>query len=427
MSEKINWINEKRKVVDLMPADYNPRKISETKKDELLKSLEKLGMIMPIIINRDNKIIGGHQRIALMRDLNIEEVDVRIPDRQLTEQEEKEANLTTNISKGEWDWSKLIDNFDFDLMSGAGFGEKEISDQMDLINVLEDDKEEFDIEKELEKADETLINKGDIFSIGKHRLMCGDSTSIDDATKLMGGGLADMVFTDPPYNFNYKGRGDNTKDGIKNDNMSAEDFNDFITGVFKAMITTMRNGATYYICSGIKSYSIFVNIINEFDLKFSNCIVWIKNIASMGWNDYRYRHEFIGKGKNFKKKGTPIFYGYKEGKHYFRDTRDETDIWEMPRKQVNKYVHPTEKPEWLIMRAIKNSSIVNQTILDLFGGSGSTMMACEKTNRINMTMELDPKFCHVILERLSKYLKIDPIREDGKKWSEIKNATNITD
>lgn len=126
MSEKINWINEKRKVVDLMPADYNPRKINEAKKDELLKSLEKLGMIMPIIINRDNKIIGGHQRIALMRDLNIEEVDVRVPDRQLTEQEEKEANLTTNTNNGEWDFSKLVDNFDYEMILDFDFNKLKI-------------------------------------------------------------------------------------------------------------------------------------------------------------------------------------------------------------------------------------------------------------------------------------------------------------
>jgi len=423
MSEKINWINEKRKVVDLIPADYNPRTITDDKKEELIKSLNKLGMIMPVIINKDNKIIGGHQRIALMHDLKIEEVDVRVPDRQLTDAEEKEANLTTNMSKGEWDWSKLIDNFNFDLMTGVGFGEKEISDQMDLRNIMEEKEEKFNIDEELEKADESLIKKGDIFKIGNHRLMCGDSTIMDDVNKLMNGKLADMVFTDPPYNVNYKGRGENTKEGIENDNMSAEDFHAFIEGVFKTMINAMRIGATYYICSGWSSYPTFHKIIYKVGYYFSGVIIWVKNTASMGWNDYRYKHEWIAKGKKLvkKTKGVTILYGWKEGTHYFRDTRDETDIWEMPRKQVNKYVHPTEKPEWLIMRALKNSSLAKQTVLDLFGGSGSTMMGCEKTNRVNMSMELDPKFCHVILERLSKYLKSDPIREaDGKKWSEIK-------
>jgi len=142
----------------------------------------------------------------------------------------------------------------------------------------------------------------------------------------------------------------------------------------------------------------------------------------MGWNDYRYKHEWIAKGKkNIKNKAVSILYGWKDGTHYFRDTRDEYDVWEMPRKSVTKYVHPTEKPEWLIMRAIKNSSLANDIVADLFGGSGSTLMACHKTNRINYSMELDAKYCQVILERWFKYTKIDPVREeDNKKWSEIK-------
>jgi len=153
----------------------------------------------------------------------------------------------------------------------------------------------------------------------------------------------------------------------------------------------------------------------------------VKDNASYGWNDYRYKHEWIAKGKKIAKpKGVSILYGWKEGTHHFRDTRDEYDVWDMPRKASNKYVHPTEKPEWLIMRAIKNSSLVNQIVLDLFGGSGSTLMACYKTDRISNTMELDEKYCQVILERWFKYTKIEPIREsDQKTWTEIKSQESI--
>lgn len=424
--EAIVWSNQKRKVAELIPADYNPRKISDSKKEELKNSLERLGMIMPIVITSGNKVIGGHQRLSLMADLGIEEVDVRVPSRELTESEEKEANLTTNISKGEWDWSKLLDNFNFDLMNNAGFSEKEISDQMDLRYILDEKKEDFNVQEELDKIDEPKVGRGDIFIIGQHRLMCGDSTSIEDVQKLMGGGIADMVFTDPHYNVNYKGRGENTKEGIENDHMTAEQFNEFITGVFKAMTGALKAGGTYYICSGWSSYPTFHKCIYDIGFYFSGVIIWVKNNQGIPWSsngsDYKKKHEWIAKGKKtYKQKGISMLYGWKKSGHMFNGNNNEFDVWEMPKKNNDEYLHPTEKPEWLIMRAIKNSSIVNQTILDLFGGSGSTMMACVKTNRINRSMELDPKFCHVILERLQRYTKIDPIREaDGKKWSEIK-------
>ena len=162
---------------------------------------------------------------------------------------------------------------------------------------------------------------------------------------------------------------------------------------------------------------------------FSGVIIWVKDNASYGWNDYRYKHEWVAKGKKVNKpKATSILYGWREGTHYFRDSRDEYDVWEMPRKASNKYVHPTEKPEWLIMKAVKNSSIVNDIVVDLFGGSGSTLMACHKTNRINYSMELDPKYCQVIIERYFKYTKAEPILEStGQTWSEIKSAALQTD
>ena len=422
--EKIIWKNETRKVADLIPADYNPRKISLAKKDELKKSLEKLGMIMPIIINTNNRVVGGHQRLSLLADLEIEEVDVKVPNRELTEPEEKEANLTTNISKGEFDWDKLLDNFSFDILSTAGFGEKDISDQMDLRNLIDEKEEDFDIEKELAKIDEPKINKGDIFVMGSHRLMCGDSVDLDDVQKLMKEQTAKMIFTDPPYNVNYKGAGENTSEGIKNDHMTPELFEEFMEKVFISMNAALSGGGAYYVCSGWSSYPSFYKCIQKAGLYFSGVIIWVKDNASYGWNDYRYKHEWIGKGKKVvKSKAVSVLYGWKEGTHYFRDTRDEYDVWDMPRKASSKYVHPTEKPEWIIMKAVKNSSLVNDIVADLFGGSGSTLMACQKTGRISYSMELDVKYCQVILERWSRYTKQEPVREsDGKKWSEIKNA-----
>lgn len=423
MDEKIIWHNETRKVAELIPADYNPRKISLVKKEELKKSLEKLGMIMPIIINTKNGVIGGHQRLSLLADLSIEDVDVRVPNRPLTDAEEKEANLTTNISKGEFDWDKLLDNFSFDILSTAGFAEKEISDQMDLRNLVGEKEEKFDIDQELKNIVVPKVKKGDIFVLNNHRVMCGDSVDLEDVKKLMKERTAKMIFTDPPYNVNYKGAGENTSEGIKNDHMTPEQFEDFMQKVFISMNSVLSGGGAYYVCSGWSSYPSFHKCIGNAGLYFSGVIIWVKDNASYGWNDYRYKHEWIAKGKKVEKpKAVSILYGWKEGTHYFRDTRDEYDVWEMPRKAASKYVHPTEKPEWIIMKAIKNSSLVNEVVVDLFGGSGSTLMAAHKTGRISYSMELDEKYCQVILERWSRYTKQDPIREsDGRKWSEIKN------
>jgi len=176
------------------------------------------------------------------------------------------------------------------------------------------------------------------------------------------------------------------------------------------------------VCSGWSSYPSFHKCIQNAGLYFSGVIIWVKDNASYGWNDYRYKHEWIAKGKKVtKSKAVSVLYGWKEGTHYFRDTRDEYDVWDMPRKASSQYVHPTEKPEWIIMKAIKNSSFVNDVVADLFGGSGSTLMAAHKTGRIGYTMELDEKYCQVILERWDRYTKQEAIREsDGRKWSEIK-------
>lgn len=242
MDEKIIWHNETRKVAELIPADYNPRKISLVKKEELKKSLEKLGMIMPIIINTKNGVIGGHQRLSLLADLSIEDVDVRVPNRPLTDAEEKEANLTTNISKGEFDWDKLLDNFSFDILSTAGFAEKEISDQMDLRNLVGEKEEKFDIDQELKNIVVPKVKKGDIFVLNNHRVMCGDSVDLEDVKKLMKERTAKMIFTDPPYNVNYKGAGENTSEGIKNDHMTPEQFEDFMQKVFISMNSVLSGG-----------------------------------------------------------------------------------------------------------------------------------------------------------------------------------------
>lgn len=231
--------------------------------------------------------------------------------------------------------------------------------------------------------------------------MYGDSTRADHVEKLLAGQKLFMIFTDPPYNVNYAGEGKNTSEGIQNDNMTEEAFEDFCSKFFKSYESACAAGAPLYVCSGWSSYPAFRRTMEARGFQFSGVIIWVKESAAMGWNDYRYRHEWVlrAEKKGTRKKGVPILYGWKRGAHYFRDTRDETDVWEVPRKAAGKYNHPTEKPLWLPMKAIQNSSHKGDLVGDFFAGSGSTLIAAELTGRTCYAMELDHKYVDVILRR----------------------------
>jgi site-specific DNA-methyltransferase (adenine-specific) len=237
---------------------------------------------------------------------------------------------------------------------------------------------------------EPTTKLGDIYQLGNHRLMCGDSTSIDDGEKLMGGLLADLVFTDPPYNVAYSGRGANNLGIIKNDDMSDNDFEQFCRDIFSTYNAIMKPLACIYVCHPDSASAPKIAFEKTFAEQFkkSSTIIWMKQSAGMGWQDYRAQHE-------------PILYGWKEGKgsHFNAGDRTKTSIWKIGRDAQSSYVHPTQKPVCLPEEAIMNSSKGSDCVVDLFGGSGSTLIACEKTGRVNRTMELDPKYCDVIIKR----------------------------
>ena len=277
---------------------------------------------------------------------------------------------------------------DYNLLE-TGFSQKELDEMLQLeVEGLTDEDEVP------ETPEEPITKLGDIYKLGNHRLMCGDSTSIDAVEKLMNGIKSDLVFTDPPYNADYKSRGSNEllRKGIKNDSMSNEAFDDFITGFLPMLFAGSKEGASFYICCNWKdSYPRFYNHITEAGMNVSSCIVWDKKSGGMGWQDYRYQYEFI-------------IYGFKKDKaHTWYGGRAETDIWKFSRETRSEYVHPTQKPVDLIERALKNSSKSGDCILDLFGGSGSTLIACHKTNRDAYLMELDPKYCDVIVKRWENF------------------------
>ncbi len=403
--------NETKKIDELQFAEYNPRQISEHDFGKLVESIKTFGFVEPVVVTKDHTRSGGHMRVRAATELGYSEVPAVVID--IPKYQEKALNLALNRIHGEWDEDKLAeliyelkDQPEIDL---TGFEDKEISKLLDSISG--EVEEEFDPEKELEKITEPTAKYGDIYLLGNHRLMCGDSTKIEDVEALMGEEKADMVWTDPPYNVNYSST--NEKLGnILNDHMSSDDFSRFLTDVFTNYAAIMKDGAAIYCCCGWSSYEHFKKTIMDSGIKQSGCIIWVKNNASMGWNDYRYKHEWVIKGQKKKdKKAVGIFYGWKEGTHFFRDTMDEFDVWEVDKKSNNKYVHPTEKPDWLVMRAVKNSSKAKAIVVDLFTGSGSALMACEKTGRTFYGMELDPRFIDVIIARWERYTKSKAVKQ----------------
>ena len=381
---------ENKLISDLIPYANNAREHSEEQVLQIASSIKEFGFNNPVLIDKDNGIIAGHGRLEAAKKLGMTEVPtIRLE--HLTDTQKKAFILADNriAINSTWDTDLLSleltdikDDFDLNML---GFNDDEI-------NVLTNPIEELDYEEEEipEPPVEPKTKLGDIYQLGNHRLMCGDSTSIDDVDKLMPNEFADLVFTDPPYNVDYSGRGDNNLGKIKNDAMSDEQFEEFCRSFFSCYFAKMKPLACIYVCHPDSQSAPKLAFEKTFaeSFKKSSTIIWEKQSAGMGWQDYRAQHE-------------PILYGWKEGqgKHNFYGDRTKTTVWKIKRDGQQNYVHPTQKPVELPEEAIVNSSKGKDIVLDLFGGSGSTLIACEKTGRQARLMELDPKYCDVIVER----------------------------
>jgi len=377
----------------LIPYAKNSRTHDDAQVAQIAASIKEFGWTNPILVDGDKGIIAGHGRLMAARKLKMDKVPV-IELSGMTEAQKKAYVIADNrlaLNAG-WDNAMLtielqdLEDEGFDL-SLTGFDKDELDA---LLNPIEETKGLTDEDSVPDVPTEPKTKLGDIYILGNHRLMCGDSTSIDDAEKLMDGLLADLVFTDPPYNVDYSGRGANNLGTIKNDNMSDNDFEQFCRDVFTTYNAIMKPLACIYVCHPDSQSAPKIAFEKTFAEQFkkSSTIIWMKQSAGMGWQDYRAQHE-------------PILYGWKEGKgsHFNAGDRTKTTIWKIGRDAQSSYVHPTQKPVCLPEEAILNSSKGSDCVVDLFGGSGSTLMACEKTGRVNRTMELDPKYCDVIVKR----------------------------
>lgn len=378
---------EKKNVKDLLPADYNPRKDlkpGDPEYEKLKRSIEQFGYVEPVIWNeKTGRVVGGHQRLKVLTDMGITEVDVVVVD--MDTEKEKALNIALNKISGEWDTEKLalviadLQGTDFDV-SLTGFDPEELEDLFrdDVKGGVKED--DFDVEAELQKP--TFSKAGDLWMLGEHRLFCGDSTKPETFDLLMNGKKANLVVTDPPYNVDYKG----SAGKIKNDSMAEDQFEQFLLAAYQQMEAAMADDASIYVFHSDSHGLAFRKAFEEAGFYLSGCCIWKKQSLVLGRSPYQWQHE-------------PVLFGWKKkGKHQWYTGRKESTIWEFDKPKKNKD-HPTMKPIALVSYPIMNSTMTGCLVLDPFGGSGSNLIACEQTGRVCYTVELDEKFCDVIVRR----------------------------
>jgi len=369
-----------KQVSVLQEYENNPRNNDEAIK-AVANSIKEFGFKVPIVITSDNVIIAGHTRLKASVSLGLEEVPCIVAD-DLNEAQIKAFRLADNKTAelATWDLSRLeeeLAGIDMDMLQ---FGFEEMEELLPD-NAADDD---FDIDDEIPEIPFSEI--GDIYELGPHRLMCGDSTDAKQVETLLDGNTVDMLFTDPPYNVDYEG----TAGKIKNDKMEDNTFYLFLYSAFQNMFNHTKPGGAIYVCHADTEGLNFRNAFKNSGFKLAECLIWVKNALVLGRQDYHWRHE-------------PILYGWKEGAaHYFVDDRSQDTIWEYNKPRKNEE-HPTMKPLELVGKAISNSSRRHESVLDLFGGSGSTMIAADQLDRKSYLMELDEKFIDVIVKRYIKH------------------------
>lgn len=421
---------EKIAVAELKAAAYNPRKDlqpGDAEYEKLKRSIQEFGYVEPVIWNkRTGIVVGGHQRLKVMKDLGFTEVDCVVVD--LEESKEKALNIALNKISGEWDTDLLasllkdLDGNGYDItLTGFDLAEaQELFGSGSMENVHED---EFDAETALDAVTEPKTKTGDLWILGQHRLLCGDSTQSEDANRVLDGRMADLMVTDPPYNVDYgssiKGKHQSqsrSNSAIANDNLSDDEFYQFLLAFYKAAEKNLKKGAPIYVFHSTKETVNFTQAMTTAGFKYAQTLIWMKNHFTLGRQDYQWKHE-------------PILYGWKEGAgHYFIDDRtlptilengvenlrkmSKVDLVELVEKildlpntiiednKPNKSPdHPTMKPITLCAKLIYNSSHEGDTVYEPFGGSGSTLIAAEQLNRKCCAIELEPKYCDVIVRR----------------------------
>ena len=409
---------KKIKISDLKHAGYNPRvdlKPGDKEFEKIKGSIAEFGYVEPIIVNSDMTIIGGHQRAKALKELGYTEVDCVVIEVDKTK--EKALNIALNKISGEWDLSALAhlldelktENYNIEL-TGVDFAEAErLWDEF----MPKDEQEEEEIP---ELPEDPISQRGDVWILGKHRLKCGDACCEKDVSDLMQEDKADMVFTDPPWNVNYGADMDHPSwkpRTIMNDAMPTEDFKEFMNSTFKVMNKFSKTGAMTYVVMSAQEWGNMMLTLKDNEYHWSSTVIWNKDSLVLSRKDYHTKYE-------------PIWYGWKDGQARLHplDDRKQCDVWDCPRPKVSE-LHPNTKPVDLVVRAIKNSSNMKDIVLDLFGGSGTTIIACEESERKCRMLELDAKYVDVIVRRYINKVGSDAdvfVLRDGEKirYSDLK-------
>lgn len=398
----------KVKIDQINPAAYNPRvdlKPGDADYDKLKRSIDTFGYVEPLVWNgRTGNLVGGHQRLKILIEQGLKEVDVSVVD--LDPDKEKTLNLALNKIRGDWDEEKLgallreltkDPNLDLDL---TGFDIPEINEIFD--HLTEVDEDHFDFEGELKKIKNPKTKSGDLIELGPHRLLCGDCSKSDDLAKLLGDEKIGLIHTDPPYNVDYYGGSrPNEKsrpathklwDRIYSDNMPQSEYEEWLKTILTNTAVYLAPGAAVYIWNGHRQFGPMYLILAELGFHISCVITWAKERFALGYGDYNQQTEFC-------------LYGWKEenGAHKWYGPNNESTLWEIHRDNTADYIHPTQKPVAIAHRAIKNSSKRGDIVLDMFLGSGTTLMAADKLKRRCFGTEIDPAYCDGIVKRYAEY------------------------
>lgn len=400
------------KLTDIKANKSNPRVIKDDKFKKLVNSIKEFPKMMelrPMVIDSDGTVLGGNMRLKALQDLNYTE----IPDAwvrraaDLTDEEKQRFIIADNVGFGEWDWEALANEWDTEKLNDWG---------LDVPDTFGTQAEAEEDEYEMPEEVHTDIVLGDLFEIGQHRLLCGDSTDSDAVARLMNGEKADMVFTDPPWNVNYGAVKEGNPMGYKprtilNDSMSTDDFKNFMNSAFSIMAMFSKKGCPTYVVMSAQEWGNLMLALFENGYHWSSTIIWNKSHLVMSRKDYHTKYE-------------PIWYGWLDGAPRLCPIQDrkQSDVWDVDRPTKSE-LHPTTKPIELISIALKNSSKTGNLVMELFTGSGSTMVAAHQLNRKCYGMELDPKYCQVIVDRM---LKLDPsllVTKNGKPYADTSTAT----
>lgn len=413
--EPLVWHTETRRVQDLVPWDGNPRSLSDEQAEQLKKSLKKFNLVELLAIDTDNRLIAGHQRAKMLILLGRgeEEIEVRVPNRKLTEAEFKEYNLRSNHTTGSWDFEKLK-GFDIDQLLNIGFDDADLSAIWD--DALQIDEDNFDLSRELEKSKSTKIKSGDIFSLGRHFLICGDSTDPNVVKLLTAGHKMDMAYVDLPYNINLsynKGVGNQGNYGGKtDDNKSDKDYEKFVSTMVANVLGVSKPDFHCFFWCDERYIGLFQKVFKDQGLKSLRVCCWLKNginvTPNVAFNKCLEMCAYGTKGRPFL---NPRLQNLHEllnpeigtGNQMQDDVLDHMNIWLAKRDAGQDYLHPTQKPITLHERPLRRCSKIGDNIIDLTAGSGSTLLACEMLNRRAFVAEIEPIFCQVIINRYEAY------------------------